>query len=250
MSLRLDAVSKTFGGLRAVADLSFEAGAGTVTGLIGPNGAGKTTVVNLISGVLAPTSGRVFFEDRDITTLSPTDVALTGIVRTFQTVRLLSEATVLENVMLGLCRHGRSSWLSGILGLPAARRERRKMADEARSLLAALNLESWADEVVDNLPYGHQRRVEIARAMATQPKLLLLDEPVAGMNDVEASELGEIFVGLAAKGIAVLLVEHNMRLVTSICSAIYVLDSGSLIASGTPDETLNDPAVQLAYLGA
>jgi branched-chain amino acid transport system ATP-binding protein len=124
------------------------------------------------------------------------------------------------------------------------------MADEARSLLATLNLESWADEVVDNLPYGHQRRVEIARAMATRPKLLLLDEPVAGMNDVEASELGEIFVGLAAKGIAVLLVEHNMRLVTSICSAIYVLDSGSLIASGTPDETLNDPAVQLAYLGA
>jgi len=250
MSLRLENVSKSFGGLRAVSDLSFEAKRGVVTGLIGPNGAGKTTVVNLISGILAPTNGRVFFEGRDITTLSPTDVALTGVVRTFQTVRLLGETTVLENVMLGLCRYGETSWMSGILGLPSARRERRDMAAEARRLLDTLNLGAFADEVVDNLPYGHQRRVEIARALAAKPKLLLLDEPVAGMNDVEAAELGEMFVSVANTGIAVLLVEHNMRLVTSICSEVYVLETGTLIASGTPAEALSTPAVQMAYLGA
>jgi len=250
MSLRLDNVSKSFGGLRAVSDLSFEAKPGVVTGLIGPNGAGKTTVVNLISGVLAPTSGRIFFDGKDITTLSPTEVALTGVVRTFQTVRLLGETTVLENVMLGLCRYGKASWMSGVLGLPSARRERRDMAAEARQLLDTLNLGAWADEVVDNLPYGHQRRVEIARALAAKPKLLLLDEPVAGMNDVEASELGELFVGVARKGLAVLLVEHNMRLVSAICSDVYVLETGSLIASGTPAEALSTPAVQTAYLGA
>jgi branched-chain amino acid transport system ATP-binding protein len=250
MPLRLDSISKSFGGLRAVADLSLETRPGAITGLIGPNGAGKTTVVNLISGILAPTSGRISFEGSDITTLSPTDVALTGIVRTFQTVRLLSDATVLENVALGLYRHGEVPWIAGVLGLPQARREKRGMAGEARRLLSTLNLDHCAEELVGNLSYGHQRRVEIARALAVRPKLLLLDEPVAGMNDVEAAELGEMFVGLAKGGMTILLVEHNMRLVTSICSDVYVLDSGRLIASGTPAAAMSSAAVQQAYLGA
>ncbi|MGF7162505.1 branched-chain amino acid transport system ATP-binding protein [Rhodoligotrophos appendicifer] len=250
MSLRLDAVSKSFGGLLAVSDLSLEVRPGTVTGLIGPNGAGKTTVVNLISGILAPTVGTISFEDRDITTYSPTDVALTGIVRTFQNVRLLLDATVLENVALGLYRHGTASWLSALLGLPSATREKRAMRDEARELLGSFGLGAYPDALVGSLSYGHQRRVEIARALAARPKLLLLDEPVAGMNDVEAGELGDIFVDLAAKGMAVLLVEHNMRLVTAVCRDVYVLDTGRLIASGTPEAALRSPAVQQAYLGA
>jgi len=249
MSLRLDSVSKSFGGLSAVADLSIVVEPGSVTGLIGPNGAGKTTVVNLITGLLAPTRGTISFAGRDITTLSPTQVALCGIVRTFQNVRLLLDATVLENVALGLFRHGRASWASVLLGLPQAHAERRTMQEQARGLLARFGLQGFADELVGNLSYGHQRRVELARALAAEPGLLLLDEPVAGMNDVEAGQLGEIFAGLAEGGMAVLLVEHNMRLVSSICRQVHVLDTGRLITSGTPTAALTDPAVRQAYLG-
>ena len=250
MSLRLENLSKSFGGLKAVTDVSLTAAPGTVTGLIGPNGAGKTTVVNLISGIFAPSGGDILFDGRSISRLSPTAVAREGIVRTFQNVRLLLDATVLENVALGFYRHSTASWPAAVLGLPSARRERRKMREDARRLLAEFGLSAYADDLVGNLSYGHQRRVEIARALAARPKLLLLDEPVAGMNDVEAHGLGDVVRGLAAGGMAVLLVEHNMRLVTAICQEVYVLDTGRLIASGPPASALATPAVRAAYLGA
>jgi len=250
MSLRLDNVSKQFGGLRAVSEVSFGAEAGRITGLIGPNGAGKTTVVNLITGILALSEGRISFGGEDLTTMSPTDVACRGIVRTFQNVRLLLDESVVTNVALGFYRHGRSSILADIIGLPSARAQVRKVHEQAHGLLHRFGLEPYADTLVRNLSYGHQRRVEMARALAARPSLLLLDEPVAGMNDVEAGELGAIFSALAATGMAVLLVEHNMRLVSAICQELVVLDTGRVIAKGQPDDVLSDPAVVQAYLGA
>lgn len=250
MSLRLEDVSKQFGGLRAVSNVTFNAEPGRVTGLIGPNGAGKTTVVNLITGILSLTEGRIAFGDDDLTTMSPTDVARRGIVRTFQNVRLLLDETVVANVALGFYRHGKSSMLADIVGLPSARAEIRMVHEQAHRLLHQFGLEPYADTLVRNLSYGHQRRVEMARALAAKPSLLLLDEPVAGMNDVEANELGAIFTDLAASGIAVLLVEHNIRLVSSICEDLVVLDTGRMIASGKPGVVLSDPAVVQAYLGA
>lgn len=250
MSLRLENVSKQFGGLRAVSNVTFSAAPGRITGLIGPNGAGKTTVVNLITGILSLTEGRIGFGGEDLTTMSPTDVARRGVVRTFQNVRLLLDESVVANVALGFYRHGRSSLLGDIVGLPSARAEIRKVHEQAHGLLHKFGLEPYADTLVRNLSYGHQRRVEMARALAAKPSLLLLDEPVAGMNDVEANELGTIFSDLANSGIAVLLVEHNMRLVSSICEDLVVLDTGRMIASGKPDVVLSDSAVVQAYLGA
>lgn len=250
MSLRLENVSKQFGGLRAVSNVTFSAVPGRITGLIGPNGAGKTTVVNLITGILSLTEGRIGFGGEDLTTMSPTDVARRGVVRTFQNVRLLLDESVVANVALGFYRHGRSSLLADIVGLPSARAEIRKVHEQAHGLLHKFGLEPYADTLVRNLSYGHQRRVEMARALAAKPSLLLLDEPVAGMNDVEANELGTIFSDLANSGIAVLLVEHNMRLVSSICEDLVVLDTGRMIASGKPDVVLTDSAVVQAYLGA
>jgi branched-chain amino acid transport system ATP-binding protein len=232
-TLTIDQVSKRFGGVHAVSDISMEVPAGKITGLIGPNGAGKTTLINLITGILAVSAGHIRFGAQDITQAPAHMVARAGITRTFQNIRLLTEASVIDNVMIGFYRRETGSTLASLLGLPAR-----------------FGMAHLAEHEAGGLAYGHQRRVEMMRALASDPALILLDEPVAGMNDVEAGELGEIFAGLAREGMGVLLIEHNVRFVTRLCHQVYVLDSGRMIASGTPQEVVSNPAVITAYLGA
>jgi branched-chain amino acid transport system ATP-binding protein len=247
--LSLEAVTRSFGGLAAVADLSFAAGAGRITGLIGPNGAGKTTVINLVTGLLRLSGGRVLLDGQDVSREPPQAVARLGIARTFQNIRLLPEQSVLENVAAGFYRHEAGGLAAALLGLPAARAARRRTRDRAGALLARFGMSAQAGLPAGALAYGHQRRVEIMRALATGPRLLLLDEPVAGMNDVEAEGLGHTIQQLAQEGMGILLVEHNMRFVTGVCDTVHVLDAGRLIASGAPDAVIADPLVIEAYLG-
>ncbi|AWJ87830.1 ABC transporter ATP-binding protein (plasmid) [Azospirillum sp. TSH58] len=248
--LVLDGVTRAFGGVVAVDDLSLTVEPGRITGLIGPNGAGKSTVVNLITGLLRLTAGRIRLGGRDITEAEAPEVARAGIARTFQTVRLLKEASVLDNVVAGFHRHERAGLAAGLLGLPSALREGRELRRRAAAILERFGMAGFADQPAGSLSYGHQRRVEMMRALAMEPRLLLLDEPVAGMNDVEADALGRIVAELAGDGLGVLLIEHNMRFVLSLCAEIHVIDSGRLIASGTPAAVRRDPAVIAAYLGA
>ncbi|ALK09801.1 ABC transporter ATP-binding protein [Blastochloris viridis] len=248
--LVLDGVSKSFGGLKAVDEVSFGVEAGRITGLIGPNGAGKTTLVNLISGLALPSAGRITFDGRDITTIEPHRVARAGIARTFQTIRLLPEASVLANVAIGFHRHEQSSLVASLLLAPSAWRETARFEAAALALLDRFGMRRFADLPAGRLSYGHQRRVEMMRALATAPRLLLLDEPVAGMNDAEAESLGEMFRGLADDGRAILLIEHNIGFVLSLSDELHALDAGKLIASGAPCAVRSHPAVVAAYLGA
>ena len=248
--LALKGVSKHFGGVIAADDVSMQVAPGRITGLIGPNGAGKTTIVNLITGMMELTSGSIHLGARELTTTSPHEVSRAGLARTFQNIRLFKEAPVIDNVMGGFHRHETSSLLASMLGLPSARAETRRLREQAGQLLERFKMERYADFPAGGLAYGHQRRVEIMRALASSPAVLLLDEPVAGMNDVEAGELGTIFRQLAASGMAVLLIEHNMRFVTRLCEHVYVLDGGRLIAQGSAQQVVTDPAVVAAYLGA
>ncbi|HSV83463.1 MAG TPA: ABC transporter ATP-binding protein [Ramlibacter sp.] len=247
--LVLDRVTKSFGGVHAVADVSIRARGGRITGLIGPNGAGKTTVINLVTGMFKLSAGRVLVDSQDISEEEPDVIARSGVSRTFQNIRLLPDATVLENVMIGFHRHERASMLAGVLGLPSARRETEQIRARSLALLDKFELGRHADALAGGLAYGHQRRVEMARAVASEPDILLLDEPVAGMNDVEADELADVFKELAAGGMGLLLVEHNIRFVSRMCDHVYVLASGRLIAEGEPRTVLNDEAVITAYLG-
>jgi branched-chain amino acid transport system ATP-binding protein len=247
--LALEAVSKRFGGVVAADALTMAVPPGRITGLIGPNGAGKTTVVNLITGMLAVSGGRIVLDGRDVTQAGAHEIGRAGIARTFQNIRLLAEASVIDNVMIGFHRHERASLAASLLGLPSARRETRAIRDQAQALLARFGLTRFARHPAGALAYGHQRRVEMARALAARPSLLLLDEPVAGMNDVEAGELGAVFASLAQEGMGILLIEHNIRFVTGLCAHVYVLDGGRLIAEGAPDAVVKDPAVVAAYLG-
>lgn len=249
-TLVLEKVSKQFGGLQAVSDLSMEVAPGHITGLIGPNGAGKTTVVNLITGVYRLSSGSVRFGDIDLTEAPRHVVARAGVARTFQTIRLLPDASVLDNIMIGMYRHQKSSLLSQLLHLTSSRAETQACLDRAHGLLQRFGMERYAAFPAGTLSYGDQRRVEMMRALASEPQLLLLDEPVAGMNDVEAQKLGEIFLELARSGMAVLLIEHNIGFVSRMCEHILVLDSGRRIAQGTPAQILNNPEVIEAYLGS
>ena len=248
-ALVLNNVSKRFGGLLAVSDVNLEVPPGRITGLIGPNGAGKTTVVNMITGLLKLTTGNILLGDRDITTAEAHEVAYAGVSRTFQNIRLLPEATVLENVVIGFHVHVKSSLFAQLLGLPSSLRESPKLFERGWQLLERFGMTRFADHPAGSLAYGHQRRVEMMRAVATDPQILLLDEPVAGMNDVEAAELGTVFNELAAGGIGLLLIEHNIRFVNQLCQKVYVLDSGAMIAQGTPQEVMHNPAVIAAYLG-
>jgi branched-chain amino acid transport system ATP-binding protein len=248
-SLALDHVSKRFGGVVAADAITLEIPAGRITGMIGPNGAGKTTIVNLITGMLTSDSGRVLFGDRNISGASPSDVCRAGLARTFQNIRLLAEATVLENVMIGFHRFETSSLLASLLGLPAARRETRSLQQKASALIDSFGMSRYAGFAAGGLSYGHQRRVEIMRALASSPSILLLDEPVAGMNDAEADALGTVFRTLAETGTGIFLIEHNLRFVTGLCEHVYVLDGGRLIAQGTPQTVVADPAVVAAYIG-
>lgn len=249
MSLSLHQVSRSFGGLRAVRDVDMEVLPARVTGLVGPNGAGKTTLVNLISGLLFPSSGSVQFAGREIGRLQPHAVARAGIARTFQTVRLLPRASVRDNILVSFDRRTRSSAAARLLGLPSYRREQRDLAARVDDLLTAFGMTGLAEIPAGEISYGHQRRVEIIRALATDPRVLLLDEPAAGLNDTEAVALARSIRAIADEGRAVLLIEHNMQMVMSLCDTLYVLDSGAIIAHGPPATVRADPRVITAYLG-
>jgi branched-chain amino acid transport system ATP-binding protein len=248
-ALRLQGVGKRFGGLQAVSPFDMSIEPGRITGLIGPNGAGKTTVVNLITGVYKLSEGRIMFGDQDLSAAPRHEVARAGLARTYQTIRLLPDATVVENVVIGMYRHQTTSLLAQMFGLPSSRAETARFRAEAQQLLERFGMTRYADYPAGALSYGDQRRVEMMRALALKPKVLLLDEPVAGINDVEAERLGEIFRTLAKEGMAVLLIEHNMRFVTRLCDHVYVLDSGQLIAQGSAAEVVSNPTVIKAYLG-
>ncbi|OIQ81081.1 lipopolysaccharide export system ATP-binding protein LptB [mine drainage metagenome] len=247
--LRLDGVGIRFGGLQAVGDLSFTVDRGQVVGLIGPNGAGKTTAFNLITGVYKPTEGHITFEGRDITAQAPFRIAQAGIFRTFQTIRLFQGQSVLVNVLAGLHLRTKQSWWQGLLRTPAQRREEIELRDTAMALLQRLELDAVAHEDVASLSYGVQRRVELARALIAGPKLLILDEPAAGLNDQESAALNRTILSVRDQGISVLLVEHDMNVVMNVTDHIVCINFGRKIAEGNPDYIRNHPQVIEAYLG-
>lgn len=244
-------VTKNFGGLTAVNDFSLTIHPGDLVGLIGPNGAGKTTVFNVITGFLPATGGTVIWRDTDITRLPDFRVTASGIARTFQNIRLFSDMSVLENVMVALHYSIRSSFWHAMLGLAAHRSEERRIRENSLGHLEEMGLLHLVSEKAGNLPYGQQRKLEIARALATKPRLLLLDEPAAGMNPIETMELADLVREIRDKyEIAVLLIEHDMKFVMGLCERIKVLDYGHSIAEGSPAQIQSNPAVIKAYLGS
>jgi len=248
--LDLRGVTKSFGGLRAVSDVSFRVPAGSIFGLIGPNGAGKTTVFNLITGVYKPDEGEITFDGQDLRPLKPAAIARHGVARTFQNIRLFGQLTVLENVLVACENRRRAGLFSALIRSSAFFRDEDEMRRRALELLAIFELDAMADETSTSLSYGNQRRLEIARAMMLEPKLLLLDEPAAGMNYGEAEGLKEQIRWLREEfEITVVLVEHNMQVVMGVCEEIHVIDHGETIAHGTPEEIRKHPKVLAAYLG-
>ena len=248
--LEVKNLSISFGGLRAVSEFDMNIGKGQLYGLIGPNGAGKTTIFNLLTGVYKPDEGIVKLDGQDITGKKTIDINKAGIARTFQNIRLFSQMSVLDNVKVGLHNHHHYNTLEGILRLPHYRKVEKEMNERAMELLKVFDLEKDAEYLASNLPYGQQRKLEIARALATDPKLLLLDEPAAGMNADESLELVEFIRELKERfQITILMIEHHMDVVTSLCDACTVLNFGKTLAAGTVEEIKKNPEVIAAYLG-
>lgn len=250
MVLKIKNISKQFGGISALTDVSFTINEGEIFGLIGPNGAGKTTMFNLVTNMFPPTSGEISFFDDEITGIKPYKITKKGICRTFQNIRLFSQMSVLENVLVGGHSRSRSGVLRGVLRTKSQRTEEERLHATARELLELVGLANYEDVISENLAYGQQRRLEIARALASDPKLLLLDEPAAGMNETETEELFFLIKKVQERGITVLLIEHDMPLVMKLCDRIAVLNFGKKLAEGTPEEIQNNQAVIEAYLGS
>jgi len=249
MFLDLKNLTMQFGGLTAVNNISISVKKGEIHGLIGPNGSGKTTIINMLSGYYKPTAGKITFEGRDLTGLPAHKITDAGIARTFQNLRLFKSMTVLENLLVSMGHNAKAKVFEVIINPIAAKNEDKFFTEKAMKLLDLLGISKFANDRATSLPYGHQRRVEIARAMATEPKILLLDEPAAGLNDVETDELSGILEKILYSGMTIFLVEHHMKLVMKSCKTITVIDYGKKISEGTCDCVQNDPVVIEAYLG-